>query len=159
MRDSRRRFICQQGFSNPDSRLYDALMFQPRIVGGLTALGTLFQAPWSFLALSAALWWSAFVPTRNPFDAVYSAVTPDPRGRVPLGRAPAPRRFAVGMAAALTLAIGVALILGASRVAWSCEALLAVAVATVVFGRFCAGSYLYYVLRRVIAGRRESSRC
>ena len=45
--------------------LYSALMFQPRIIGGLVALGIVLQTPWLFLALSAVLWWSALVPTLN----------------------------------------------------------------------------------------------
>jgi hypothetical protein len=155
MRESQVRFIRQQGCSypNPDDHLYDALMLQPRIVGAFALLGILFQAPWLFLALSALLWWSALVPTRNPFDALYNFLVAHRRGRLPLGSAPAPRRFASSMAATLTLGISIALMLGARRVAWICEGLLAAAVATVVFGGFCAGSYLYYVLRRPFARR------
>src|SRR4030095_8440344 len=67
-------FIRQLGFSlqKPDDVLYSALMFQPRIVGGILAIGVLFQSAWIFLALSAVLWWGTFVPTQNAFDAIYN---------------------------------------------------------------------------------------
>ena len=84
---SQLRFIRQQGFSNPnsDSHLYAALMLQPGIIGGLILAGILLQSPGLFLALSAVLWWSTFVPTRNPFDAIYNYVVAYPRGYRPYG--------------------------------------------------------------------------
>ena len=150
MRNSKIQFIRSQGFldPHPDDHLYSALMLQPRIVGAVTAIGVLLQTPWLFLALSAALGWSALVPTRSPFDAIYNAVVARPRGLAPLEAAPAPRRFAAGVAAILTLAIAVALLAGARSTAWVLEALLSAAVAAVVFGRSCAGAALYDVLRR-----------
>ena len=150
MRNSKIQFIRSQGFldPHPDDQLYVALMLQPRIVGAVTVIGVLLQTPWLFLALSAALGWSAFVPTRSLFDAIYNDLVARPRGLAPLGAAPAPRRFAGGLAAILTLAIGVALLTGATSTAWVLEALLAAAVAAVVFGRSCAGADLYDVLRR-----------
>jgi hypothetical protein len=47
-----------------------------------------------------------------------------------------------------TLAIGVALLTGATGTAWVLQGLMAVAVAAVVFGRSCAGANLYNTLRR-----------
>ena len=100
MRNSKIQFIRSLGYldPHPDDQLYSALMLQPRIVGGLTVIGLLLQTPWLFLALSAALWWSALVPTRSLFDAIYNYVVARPRGLAPLGAAPAPRRFAGGLA-------------------------------------------------------------
>jgi hypothetical protein len=150
MRNSKIQFIRSQGFPDPHpgDQLYSALMLQPRIVGAVTVIGVLLQTPWLLLALSAALGWSALVPTRSPFDAIYNYVVARPRGLAPLGTAPAPRRFAAGLAAILTLAIGVALLTEARSTARVLEALLAAAVAAVVFGRSCAGAALYEVLRR-----------
>jgi hypothetical protein len=160
MRNSRIQFIRSQGFldPHPDDQLYRALMLQPRIVGALTVIGVLLQTPWLFIMLSAALLWSASVPTRSVFDAIYNHVVARPRGVAPLGAAPAPRRFAGGLAAILTLAIGVALLTGARRTAWALEALMTAAAAAVVFGRSCAGADLYHVLRRrwSSAGRRAA---
>jgi uncharacterized protein DUF4395 len=150
MRESRVRFIRQQGITTPnlDDELYSALMLQPRLIGVLVALGVVAQSPLVFLVLSAVLEWSALVPTHNPFDAIYNHAIAYRRGLPPLGAAPAPRRFAAGMAGAIALAIGVALIAGATAVAWVIEALLIVAVLAVVFGDSCAGANLYHLLHR-----------
>ena len=142
MRNSKIQFVRSLGYLDPHGHLYSALMLQPRIVGAVTVTGLLLQTPWLFLALSAALGWSALVPTRSLFDAIYNHVV-RPRGLAPLRAAPAPRRFAGGLAAMVTLAIGVALLTGARSTAWALEALLAAAVAAVVFGRSCAGADLY----------------
>jgi hypothetical protein len=149
MRESQIRFIRQQGFSGenfPDG-LYTALMLQPRIVGCLAAVGILLQSAWLFLALSAALWWSALVPTRNPFDAIYNYAVAYRRGLPPLGTAPKPRRFAAGEAGTVALAIGVALAAGATITAWILEGVLIGAVISVVFADFCLGAYTYHLLR------------
>ena len=150
MRNSKLQFIRSLGYLNPDpdDQLFSALMLQPRIVGAVTVTGVLLQTPWLFLALSAALGWSALVPTRSLFDAIYNNVVARPRGLPSLAAAPAPRRFAGALAALVTLAIGVALLTGARNIAWVLEALMTVAVAAVVFGRSCAGAELYDVLRR-----------
>ena len=148
MRNSKIQFVRSLGYLDPHGHLYSALMLQPRIVGAVTVTGLLLQTPWLFLALSAALGWSALVPTRSLFDAIYNNVVARPRGLAKLRAAPAPRRFAGGLAATLTLAIGVALLTGARSTAWALEALLAAAVAAVVFGRSCAGADLHNVLRR-----------
>jgi hypothetical protein len=150
MRESQIRFIRQQGFSGekfPDS-FYSALMLQPRLVGCLAAVGVLLQSPWLFLALSAALWWSALVPTRNPFDAIYNHVVAYRRGLPPLGTALAPRRFAAGEAGTVALAIAVALGAGATITAWIIEGVLIGGVISSVFADFCLGAYTYHLLRR-----------
>ena len=120
MRESRVRFIRQQGVTTPnvDDNLYSALMLQPRIIGVIVVLGIAVQRPLLFLILSAVLLWSALVPSRNPFDAIYSYLVARPRGLAPLDVAPAPRRFAMGMAGTVALTIGIALAVGASHTAW-----------------------------------------
>ena len=150
MRNSKIQFIRSLGYLDPepDDRLYSALMLQPRMVGVVTLIGVLLQASWVFLALSAALGWSALIPSRSLFDAIYNQVIARPRGLLPLAAAPAPRRFAGGLAALVTLAVGVALLSDAWILAWVLEALIAVAVAGVVFGRSCAGAELYLALCR-----------
>ena len=148
MRNSKLQFIRSLGYPDPhaDDHLYSALMLQPRMVGGLTVIGVLLQTPWLFFALSAALLWSALVPTRSLFDAIYNYAVARPRRLPPLAAAPAPRRFAGGLAGIVALATGAALLTGATSIAWALEALLAVAVTGVVFGRSCAGADLYNVL-------------
>jgi hypothetical protein len=150
MRQSHFRFVLQQGFAAADANesLYAALMVQPRIIGGLVAVGVLFQSAWLFLALSAVLLWSTLVPTLNPFDVLANHLVARPRGIPPLGIAPGPRRFAQGMSATVTFAIGVALLVGAERTAWLFEGLMVTAVMAVVFGDFCEGAYLYGLVQR-----------
>jgi hypothetical protein len=150
MRQSQFRFTLQQGFEAADASdgLYAALMVQPRIIGGLVALGVLFHSAWLFLVLSAVLWWSTLAPALNPFDVFANHLVARPRGIPPLGIAPAPRRFAQGMSATVMFAIGAALLVGAERTAWLLEGLMVGAVVAVVFGDFCEGAYLYYLVRR-----------
>jgi hypothetical protein len=159
MRESRIRFIRQQGFATEraDDQLYTALMLQPRVIGAIVVLGIVVQSPSLFLVLSAVLLWSALVPTRNPFDAIYNHAVARPRGLAPLGAAPAPRRFAMGMAGTVALTIGVALLAGAAITAWVFEGLFAVAVMQVVLGDVCGAANLYQLLQRRLIGRPSPS--
>src|SRR5262249_43303180 len=126
-------FVKQQGFQDATPRTcniqYPALMFQPRVIGALAAVGVLLQAPWLFLALSAVLWWNAVLPALNPFDGVYNRLIAAGKGALPLPPAPAPRRFAQGMAATFMLIIGLSLLAGRSTLAWVFEAMLLAALA------------------------------
>jgi hypothetical protein len=148
MRQSEIQFIRQQGFStvHPDHRLYVALMFQPRTIACVMLLGLVLQSAWLFLALSAVVWWGTLFPTRNLFDAAYNRLIAYPRDLPPLGAAPAPRRFAQAMAATVSLAIGAALLSGATVTAWVFEGLFAVGTMAVVLGRVCAAANLYLLL-------------
>jgi hypothetical protein len=98
--------------------------------------------------LSAILWWNAFLPALNPFDALYNALIAAPRGQPRLGSAPAPRRFAQGMAATFMLLIGISLLQGWSTIAWIAEALIAVALLDLFCRRFCLGSALFNLFYR-----------
>ncbi|MCL5278606.1 MAG: DUF4395 domain-containing protein [Planctomycetes bacterium] len=100
--DTERNFILQQGFEEPAPQTYhlqySALVVQPRVVGLTLLLGILLQSPVVFLALAAVLWWGALLPPWNLFDAVCNRTAGARPGAVRLGPAPAPRRFAQGMA-------------------------------------------------------------
>ncbi len=150
MRESRIQFIRLQGFATETANedLYWALMLQPRLIGAIVAFGIVVQSPWLFLALSAVLLWSALVPARNPFDAIYNRAVAGRRTLPPLGEAPAPRRFAMGMAGTVALTIGVALLAGAVITAWVFEGLFAVALVQVIFGDVCGAANLYHLLQR-----------
>ena len=143
-------FVRQQGLQSASMEScayqYPALMWQPRAIGVLVLVGLILQ-PWPyFLALGVLLWWNAAVPALNPFDALYNVLVARPRGRLRLGPAPAPRRFAQGMAGTFMLGIGMSLRAGAYPLAWVLEGFLVVALAALIFGRFCLGSYLYLML-------------
>lgn len=150
MRESHVRFIRQQGFTTQtaDETLYVALMLQPRIIGVIVAVGIVVQSPSLFLVLSAVLLWSALVPTRNPFDAIYNAAVARPRNLPPLSAAPAPRRFAMFMAGTVALTVGIAIVGGATITAWVFEGVFAVALVQVVFGDVCGAANLFHLLQR-----------
>jgi hypothetical protein len=145
----RRNFIIQQGYPEPTEAncdvQYSALRFQPKLVGAATIIGVVSQSPAFFLALAAVLWWSALSPRWNPFEALYHELHAGRSGRS-LGPAPAPRRFAQGMAATFALAIGLSLQFGWRTTAFTLEALFVVAIAALVFGGFCLGSFVYHLL-------------
>ena len=150
MSESRVNFVRQQGFRDATTGTadaqYPALMFQPRVVGVIVLAGVLLQSPWVFLALSAVLWWNVALPALNPFDRLYDALVGVRHGLPSLPPAPAPRRFAQGMAATFAVLIGVSLLAGQSVLSWILQALLLAAVGALVFGKLCAGSYVYLVL-------------
>jgi hypothetical protein len=150
MADARINFVKQQGFEDASVRScdfqYPALMFQPRLIGVLVLAGVLLQSAPLFLTLSAVLWWNALMPKLNPFDGLYNRLVACRKGLPPLTAAPAPRRFAQGMAATFMLLIGVSLRTGWYTLAWVLTALLLVALGALIFGAFCLGSFVYHLL-------------
>ena len=142
-------FVRQQGVrdASPEACAYQypALMWQPRAIGSLVLVGVVLQSWPYFLALGALLWWNAAMPDLNPFDALYNRLVAGPKGLPRLGPAPSPRRFAQAMAGTFMLAIGLSLFLGWRGLAWALEALLLAALAALIFGRFCLGSYLFFL--------------
>ena len=145
MRPSEIDFIRQMGVvtDHPDHRLYAALMFQPRAIGGILALGIVLQSAWLFLALSAALWWSTVFPARSLFDAAYNHLVAHPRGLAPLAPSLAPRRFAQAMAGTAALTIGGALLMDATLTAWVFQGLFAIGVLSAVVARVCGPAKVY----------------
>ena len=144
-------FVRQQGLRDaaaPSCGLhYRALVFQPRIVGVVLAAAVVLQAWYLFLPLGALLWWNAVAPEANPFDAVYNLTLAGRKGRPAMEAARPPRRFAQGMAGSLMIAIGIALMGGATVVALALEAIVVAAFAALLFGKFCLGSYLFLWIR------------
>jgi hypothetical protein len=149
--DTRRKFILQQGFPEPPpatcAAQYSALVFQPRLIGLVLLAGVLMQKPRVFFALAALLWWCAAFPRWNPFDALYNALRSRRPGRIALSPAPAPRRFAQGLAGTFALGIGISLRSGWHGTAVALECLLMAAVAALAFGGFCLGSFLFHLIR------------
>ena len=146
-----RNFMKQQGFGEEGDSICDmhfsGLYFQPRIVGSLVVLGIVLQSPRLFFVLSVILWWNVAFPIWNPFELFYNRVIAVPRGKPKLSPAPPARGFAQGMAAAFLLLAGLALTVGWTAAAWVIEALLVIAFAALLFGKFCLGAYIYHVLR------------
>jgi hypothetical protein len=151
MPDPERNFILQQGLDDTEPKdthpRFEALLFQPRLIGLAVLAGILLQSPAVFFGLWALLWWSALLPRLNPFDALYNLTLGARPGAIALGPAPPPRRFAQGLAGTIALAIGVMLRLEWFISAWILEGFLGAAIVALIFGRFCLGSYLYHLLR------------
>ena len=147
----KQNFVRQQGFEGANEQgcalRYPALMLQPRIVGVVILFGLVLQSAAFFLVLSALLWWNVLLPALNPFDALYNHLIARHQNRRFIEPAPPPRRFAQGMAATFMVGIGICLLAGWQVAAWIIEGLLVAAFAALIFGRFCLGAYLYYLLR------------
>ena len=72
---------------------------------------------------------------------------PARRGTPPLSPAPAPRRFAQGVAAVFMTAAGVLLMVAEPMLAAVFEVGLIAALSMLLFGKFCLGAYIFHVLR------------
>ncbi len=144
-------FMQQQGFAGEEpvrvAPHFRALRFQPSLVGPLMLLAVIFQLRVLFFVLAAVLAWNVIFPQWNPFERFYDWAFGRRRGLPPLAPAPAPRRFAQGMAAVFMLAAGVAISLGWRTTAYVFEAMLILAFTALLGGKFCLGAYLYQVLR------------
>jgi hypothetical protein len=145
------RFMQQQGFPGeaPQALLshFHALRFQPWIVGPLMLTATVLQLPILFFCLAAVLAWNVIFPQWNPFERLFDGLIGQRRAMPPLAPAPAPRRFAQGMAAAFMLGAGLAISWHWMAAAYVCEGLLVIAFTALLGGRFCLGAYIYQVLR------------
>ena len=108
------------------------------------------------MTLSIILWWSALVPSLNPFDVLYNHLVAARKGLPRLTPAPAPRRFSQGMAATFMLAIGASLLAGWTTLAWVLEAVLLASLGALVFGRFCLGSFIFHLLTGNVAFARRT---
>jgi uncharacterized protein DUF4395 len=157
---SKAGFVRGQGFVAGDEAScglrYPSLMFQPRVIGILVAIGLVTQWPGLFAALGILLAWNVLFPRWNVFDGLYAALVARPRGIAPPEPAPPPRRFAQGMASTFMLAIAFSLLAGYPIVAWIIEALLVIALAALIFGRFCLGSSIHNALARSLTCCRET---
>lgn len=152
---ARINFVRQQGFRDADSSAcegrYSALMFQPRLTAILVVIGLVFQAWPLFAVLAAVLWWNVAMPRWNPFDLLYNRLVGAGTNRPPLTSAPAPRRFAQGMAGTFMLAITVFLVLGWGLAVWIVAGMLLAAMAALILGKFCLGSYIFHAIRGDVA--------
>ena len=119
---------------------------QPRVVGAVTLAASLTQSASAFAGLAAVLWWSALMPRLNPFDAIYNAVFASRTG-MRLTPAPAPRRFAQFLAGVFAITIATLLAVRMKRTAIVVEIIFLAAIAALTLGSFCAGSYLFHLLR------------
>lgn len=148
MPQSKVDFIRLQGFTTERCQdgLYSALMFQPRVITAVVIVVVVRQSAWVSLALSTVLWWSALVPSHNPFDAFFNHVMAGRMRLAALPAAPPPRRFSQAMAATFALSIAITLFAGSSHAAWLLEGVFVAASMSVVVRRSCIPAYVYYLL-------------
>ena len=141
-------FIRQQGFTTEGCQdgLFEALMFQPAVIAGAVIASALLQSPWLFLALSTVLWWSALVPSHNPFDAFFNHVMADPKRLAAMPAAPPARRFSQAVAGTVALSIAMMLFTGALLAAWLLEGVFVLASTSVVVRRFCLPAFVFHLL-------------
>ena len=148
-------FVKQQGFSDlaedASERQFRALNFQPLVIGPTVLVAIFLQSAPIFLGLSAVLWWAALLPQWNLFNAIHNQFFAAPRGLPRLGPAPAPRRFAMGMAASFMLGAGASILAGWTVAAIVLQAFVVVALTALLFGKFCLGSYVFLLLRGEVA--------
>ena len=107
---------------------------------------SLAQSAPMFAALAATLLWSAALPRWNPFDAVYNRLFAA-RSGFRLHAAPGPRRFAQALAGMLSLLVATLLTVGQKLAAIVVEVLFLGAIAALVFGGLCFGSYVFHLLK------------
>lgn len=149
--NSELNFIRQQGFEDASASsceiLYPALMFQPIGVGIFVIIGTVFQLPAIFLTLAGILLFSALVPHLNPFDLLYNKLISTEMEYRRFTPAPEPRRFSQALAGTVMLIVGISLILNWFILAIVFNTLIILALIALIFGKFCAGSYIYHFIR------------
>jgi len=154
-------FMKQQGFAEEPADACDmhfaGLYFQPRIVFPTILVAILLQlvshpaSAYLHLAVGALLSWNTLVPALNPFERAYNRWVAPSRGLAPLTPAPPPRRTAQGMAAAMNLGAGLALLAGPTPLAWVLQAMLVIAFSALLFGRFCLGAYVHHLVKGRVA--------
>lgn len=145
------RFMVQQGFLEEETSHrrwhFRALQLQPVIIGLLVVTAIVFQSGTLFFVLGAVLIWNVVLPRLNPFERFYDWAIGRRASKPHLDAAPAPRRFAQGMAATFMAVTGVSLTFGWVIVAYVFEFFLVVAFTALLAGKFCLGSYIYHTLR------------
>jgi hypothetical protein len=106
-----------------------------------------FQSAPLFLILSGLSWWGALMPRWSFFDAIYNRFFAGSDQAAQLTPAPGPRRFSMGMAGSFMLGVGLSLLAGWGTLAVVLQIFLGLALAALIFGKFCLGSYIYYLVR------------
>ena len=144
------KFLQQQGFGTETEETskshFNALLFQPIIVGSVMLLAIVTQSANLFLIFSGILWTNTIFPKANPFERLYDKTIGKSHGHGPLQPAPAPHRFMQGMAATLMLVSAITILNGHLLISYITQAFIAVAFSLLLFGKFCIGAYLYHLL-------------
>ena len=145
------RFMLQQGVTEEETSRrrwhFRALQLQPSVIAGVVAVAIIFQSPILFFILAAVLVWNVALPRLNVFERFYDWAIGGRHSKPKLDPAPAPRRFAQGMAATFMAITALALTGHWLILAYVFEFFIAVALTALLAGKFCMGSYIYHTLR------------
>lgn len=144
------KFLQQQGFTDEQAenakRHFNALLFQPIIVGSMILIGIITQSATIFMVFGLILWVNTLLPQFNIFEIVYNATFRLMRNEPRLESAPMPRRFMQGMAGTLMLGVAFTLFLGWNGLSYVLQGFVAVAFTALLFGKFCVGAFIYHYL-------------
>jgi hypothetical protein len=148
---SKYKFMQQQGFPQEKEEAtnshFNALLFQPIIVGTAILIAIITQSSTIYFVVSFLLWINTIFPKANPFERLYDFTIGKFRGQQKLDPAPPPRRFMQGMAASLTLISGLTILANLTLVSYIAQAFIAVAFSLLLFGKFCMGAYIFHILK------------
>jgi hypothetical protein len=143
-------FIQQQGFEGETEESavvhFNALLFQPIMVGSFMLIGILTQSATLFFIFGLILWINTVLPSLNIFEIFYNATFRLMRNEPRLEPAPMPRRFMQGMAGTLMLGAAFTLVLGLNGVSLVFQGFIAVAFVALLFGKFCVGAFIYHYI-------------
>jgi rhodanese-related sulfurtransferase len=148
------RSLFQQGYQTYSAaelkQLEWGLRFTPTACSALTLVGLLWQLPLLLFAVAILGIWAFFAPGAHPMDMLYNHGVRRLVGAVPLPPNPFQRRLAC-LAAGVMNATAAALLLGGlTTAAWIVGGMLLALQAIVITTHFCALSYLYEGLMRLV---------
>jgi len=147
MGNAKINFVQQQGYTSltpPQCAVrYPALIFQPRVLFVVFSISVIFSLHRAFFLVSLLLFFSALLPSLNPFDALYRFLFP--RHSKFNARALAPRRFSQLLGGAFCLVIFFAAQFGMPVLYWSMASSLLFFNALPAFTNFCMPALLYHI--------------
>ena len=146
--------LVQQGYGHYTSgelrQLEWGLRFTPAACSLITITGLLFQAPWVLTAVGALGFWAFFAPSRHPMDLIYNHSVRHLFGATKLPPNPLQRRLACLAAGVMNVTAAVLFVAGVPIAAVAVGGLLLVLQAIVISTHFCALSWMYEGVMRML---------
>lgn len=148
------RSLVQQGYedySPSELRQMEwGLRFTPSVCAALTLTGLITQQPWLLFGVAALGLWAFIAPAAHPMDLLYNHVVAPIFGAVKLPPNPLQRRLACLSAGVLNATIGLLFLLDLPLGAYALGGLLLCLQAIVVTTHFCALSWMYEGVARML---------
>ena len=146
--------LVQQGYGHYTSselrQLEWGLRFTPAACSLLTVAGLVFQAPFVLVAVAALGFWAFFAPSRHPMDLIYNHSVRHLFGATKLPPNPLQRRLACLAAGVMNVAAALLFLVGVPLAAFAIGGLLLVLQAIVISTHFCALSWMYEGVMRLL---------